>query len=337
MKTITINTQAEFDALPKEFAEYTEIYVIGKLNTINTNRVNSHIVVGGNATINDVGGNATISDVGDNATISYARGNATINDVSDNATISYVGGNATISDVGSDATISYVRNNATISYVRDNATINDVGDNATISYVGDNATINDVGGNATINDVGDNATISYVRGNATISYVRDNVTISYVRGNATIRVYSSTVTIGGLFFFATLIMQFCVCKVLKKSKTAKIVKHVKTKISNKDFADTLKKTKDGYILYKSVNPDTLCDFLTGKIKYEGVVTCPDWKPDTDIECGNGLHLSPTPDMALSYNKGKLLKCAVKLNDFAVYQGNLTKVRCSKVIVLGEVK
>ena len=133
-------------------------------------------------------------------------------------------------------------------------------------------------------------------------------------------------------------MCFCVCKVLKKHKTATIVHQVKRAVDKPMFLQTLEKVKEGYVLYKSVKPDTLCDFQTGKIKYEGVVTCPDWDKDPNRECGGGLHLSPTPGMALSYHTGKLLRCVVKPRDFVIYQaGDFTKVRCRKVTVIGEVK
>jgi hypothetical protein len=86
-------------------------------------------------------------------------------------------------------------------------------------------------------------------------------------------------------------------------------------------------------LYKSVDPKTLCDFQTGKIKYEGVVECPDFDPSTDRECGGGLHLSPTKGQARSYHMGKVLKCRVKKEDIVIYAPNMTKVRCRKVEVL----
>ena len=93
--------------------------------------------------------------------------------------------------------------------------------------------------------------------------------------------------------------------------------------------------KSNIILYKSVNPETLCDFYTGKIKYEGTVTCPDWDDNDQQGCGGGLHLSPTPELALFYDQGKVLKCKVNIEDFVVYSQNISKVRCKKVKVLGE--
>jgi hypothetical protein len=88
-------------------------------------------------------------------------------------------------------------------------------------------------------------------------------------------------------------------------------------------------------LYKSVHPDTLCDFHTGWIKYAGVVTCPDFDPDPTRQCGGGLHLSPTPAAALRYNKGTLLVCKVNIDDIVVYGPDITKVRCRKVKVIGK--
>ncbi len=94
--------------------------------------------------------------------------------------------------------------------------------------------------------------------------------------------------------------------------------------------------KSKITLYKSVNPDTLCDFYTGKIKYAGTVTCPDFDPNPERECGGGLHLSPTPELAMSFNRGKVLKCEVALKDIVVFGRNIDKVRCRKVTVTGEV-
>jgi hypothetical protein len=91
------------------------------------------------------------------------------------------------------------------------------------------------------------------------------------------------------------------------------------------------------ILYKSVNPENHCDFYTGKIKYQGVVECPDFDQNSDRQCGGGLHLSPLPEMALKYNEGKVLKCEVDINDIVVFPTDITKVRCRKVKVLGEYK
>ena len=126
-------------------------------------------------------------------------------------------------------------------------------------------------------------------------------------------------------------------KIGKKSKTATVITTpVEIKHKREDFFDRCEASgKDAVILYKSVNPKNLSDFQTGKIKYEGIVECSDWNPNPNIECGGGLHLSPTKGMALSYNVGKVLRCKVEKKDIVVYAKNLTKCRCKKVKVLDD--
>ena len=86
-----------------------------------------------------------------------------------------------------------------------------------------------------------------------------------------------------------------------------------------------------------MNPTNRCDFWSNTIKYENTVVCPDWNSDNNIECGNGLHLSPSPSLALGYNEGLVLECEVDLDDMVVYKYDISKVRCRKVKVLGEYK
>jgi hypothetical protein len=357
VKTIIVKTQAEWDALPDSFEEWTEIHIRGKLTEICRAITNAEIHVGYSATINYVGDSATIKDVrgsatinyvGDSATINYVGGSATINYVGYSATINYVGGSATINyvgdsatikDVRGSATINYVRGSATIKDVRGSATIKDVRGSATINYVGDSATIKDVGYSATINYVGDSATIKDVGYSATIKDVRDSATIKDVRMNAVIsQVRSKSVIIERLSDYATVICIDEKCTIKKQAKTASVIVCPRVLYDIKLFADIYKDNlvgKNKITLYKSVNPGTLCDFYTGKIKYEGTVTCPDFDPNPERECGDGLHLSPTPEMALRYNEGKVLKCEVALKDIVVYGHNIDKVRCRKVKVIGE--
>ena len=86
------------------------------------------------------------------------------------------------------------------------------------------------------------------------------------------------------------------------------------------------------LLYKSVQKNGT-DFYTGKIHYSGIVQCPDWDNNKERQCGGGFHLSPTPELAQSYNIGKIKKCLVKQKDIVVYPWDITKVRCREVEVI----
>jgi hypothetical protein len=203
-------------------------------------------------------------------------------------------------------------------------------DNAVIQYAYDNAVIQRAGGNAVIQRAYDNAVIQYAYGNAVIQYAYDNAVIQYAYDNAVIE---------NLIQESTLLRIDNIKNLKHHDKTARVVNAKQAIHDIISFKIIYPENVDGRFitLYKSVNPETLCDFYAGKIKYEGVVTCPDWDPDQNIQCGNGLHLSPTPEMALSYNQGKVLKCKVALKDIVVFGTDITKVRCKKVEVIGEWK
>ena len=234
-----------------------------------------------------------------------------------------------------------VSDNATIKYVSDNATIQSVSGNATIQYVYGNATIQSVSDNATIQSVYDNATIQSVSDNATIQYVYGNATIQSVYGNATIKIFSADVTIETCLMFAVIIMIGCVCKIKKRAASTTIIKNKLAKHDKTSFRTIYQDQlidKTTIKLFKSVRKDNHRDFHTNSIEYSGEVVCPDFNPDKSIQCGQGLHLSPLPHLALQYNSaGMLLECSVKLTDFVVYPEDITKVRCKKVTVIGEYK
>jgi hypothetical protein len=151
------------------------------------------------------------------------------------------------------------------------------------------------------------------------------------RENSISNVFSSSVVINNLHN-SVVICQNCTPKI---TGDGAVIYKEKFKHSIDPFLECYPKNKDGenIILYKSVNPNTLCDFYTGKIKYEGIVKCPDFDSNPEIKCGKGLHLSPTPELALQYNKGKILKCQVAIKDIVVFADDITKVRCKKVKVL----
>jgi hypothetical protein len=235
--------------------------------------------------------------------------------------------------VSGSAVIKSVSESAVIEYVSDSAVIKSVSDSAVIEYVSDSAVIKYVYGSAVIKSVYDSAVIEYVS---------DSAVIESVYGNSIIKIYSDLVSIKKALQECVVIIQDCNPKLPKGIKN--LIRTKTATYTKKSFLDIYsdQTDKNTITLYKSINPETDCDFYTGRIKYEDgkKVKCPDWNPDSSIECGNGLHLSPTPQMALSYKQGKVKVCKVKVckvnkKDFVVYPKNITKVRCKKVFVVGD--
>jgi len=140
-------------------------------------------------------------------------------------------------------------------------------------------------------------------------------------GNSMIAVLSAFVIMHKIAQYAVIALDGVTIKLPKKAKTATVIKRKLIEYDIDSFVDIWNLTveKDYVILYKSVRKDTLCDFRTGKIKYEGTVTCPDFDPSRERECGGGLHLCATSQGALAFAGGpaKLLKCKVKLKDIVV--------------------
>ena len=194
-----------------------------------------------------------------------------------------------------------------------------------------------ISGSAKIGYVSDSAKIGSVSGSAKIDCVYGSAKIDYVSGKSIVEIHSANVSIDIVGLFAIVILWGVKATIGKVAKSATVLAKKLVPVTNKMLCESLLKRKNLIIFYKSVNPDTLCDFYTGRIKYElgKEITCPDWDSSTNRECGGGLHVSPTPHDALKYNQGKILCVGVALNDFVIFQGNLSKVRAKKVFVFGE--
>ena len=300
MKTIIIESQKEFDALPVAFDEYTEIRIVGKLNKVDKTFKNAFMSVYGSATIESVSDSATIKSVSGSATIEYVYGSATIESVSDSATIKSV-------------------------------------------Y----ATIESVSGSATIKYVYGSATIESVSGSATIKSVSGSATIESVSMNTIIRIMSNSVVILTAQQQAVLIYQNCKGCPKKKDATVQIVRTKKAKYTLENFINIYnvqKKSKGSkkIILYKFVQHD-YTDFYTSKIKYEigKTVNAPDWDKNLNVECGGGLHLSPSIEICKNFSKsnnGHALRCEVLISDIVVHPTPQypNKIRCKKCFVVEEI-
>jgi len=276
MKQITIKTQAEYDALPNKFTEYTEIIIDATepIYEIRTVPENADVTLTGQTVVEYLYIKATLWE-NSQATL-WGNSQATLRENSQ-ATL---WGNSQATLWGNSQATLWENSQATLW------------------------------------------------GNSQVKAAFEN---------SIIKAFSSNVIILRLKHQSTLICQNCNVGVQEKDNTANIIITKTMQHTKQTFLDIYKDSMTGnsIILYKSVNPDTLCDFYTGKIKYEGTVTCPDWDDNEQRECGGGLHLSPTPELALSYNKGKVLKCKVNIEDFVVYSKNIMKVRCKTVKVIGE--
>lgn len=156
-------------------------------------------------------------------------------------------------------------------------------------------------------------------------------------GNSIVKILSSNVSLTKLKHYAVAVAQDCRVVIDEKDATAQYIETRRKEHNLKSFLETfnLKPDRDNTIvLYKSVKEDGT-DFFYHTLRYEGTVVSPYWIPDRCYRGGGGLHFSPTPELALVYCAGKIIKCRVALEDIVVYSDIITKVHCQKVEVIAE--
>ena len=204
----------------------------------------------------------------------------------------------------------------------------------------------DVYDSGRVGSVYDSGRVGSVYGSGRVGSVSGSGRVGYVSMNAQIDVYGKDVKIDKATDDSIIVLHDLKSLKFKKSKSVQVLKvktYQETSFDIAKFTDRYQAEKDGkyLILYKSVNPDTDCDFYTGKVKYEigKTVSAPDWDKHYTSECGAGLHLCPAPFLALSFNDGKVLKCRVKKTDCKTVSSPQYphKVRCNHVEVLEKVK
>ncbi len=216
-------------------------------------------------------------------------------------------------------------------------------DNSEIISVNENGKARiDVYGNGRVEYVGGNGRVGSVGGNGRVGTVYENGRVEYVGGNGRVEIYSGKI-------IKAHDNSIIVCwngykpTELKKEKSVQIIHtqdYQEVNFSIKKFLDKYNVEKldtRNVIFYKSVKGvgGKYVDFFTGKVEYKigKWIKAPDWDDEFNGECGHGLHLSPTPIMALDFNVGGVvLKCKVRIADCKTVKSPQLpiKIRCKKV-------
>ena len=314
MKEIFINTQKELDSLPQIFDDYTRIIIKGGTPYnrifINVARENSSVVAWGNSSV-EARGNSSV----------VARENSSVVAWGNSSVVAW--GNSSVVAWGNSSVVAW--GNSSVE-ARENSSVVAWGNSSVVAR-----------GNSSVVARENSSVVAWV--NSSVEAWGNSSVVAW--GNSSVKIYSEYCKIKEAMQESVIIYIGVGGKPEKKEKTASILHKKIVLWDRKSFCRLYNKQIENskITLYKSVNPETDCDFYTGKIKYEvgKKVLCPDWNPDETIQCGSGLHLSPTPRLAKSYNNGKILKCEVAIKDFVVYARDISKVRCKEVFVLEEVK
>ena len=312
MKEIIVKNQKQLDKLPKVFKKTTKI-IIDASEQINlfSHRENSIVILVNKTTVNIMWGNSQVNVMRNNSQVNEMRDNSQVNVMWGNSQVNVMWGNSQVNEMLDNSQVNEMWGNSQVNVMRENSQVNVMRENSQVNVMRNNSQVNEMWGNSQVNNLFENTLCKCYSDNCIINAKH----------------------------YAVIVCFECKPKVTKQN-TVKVIYQKVFKHTKKSFIDIYPIDKEKHItLFKSVNPKTNCDFYTGKIKYEinKEIICHDFDNDTDRQCGGGLHLSPKPEMALKYNKGKLLKCKVHYDDFVVYPNDITKVRCRKVFVIGEYK
>ena len=270
-----------------------------------------------------------VKEMYNNSQIGIMKGSSQVGAMKSNSKIREMWDKSHVKEMKNNAQIDIMRGSSQVDIMKGNSQVKEMWECAQVGVMRESSKVNMMMGNSQIIEM---------RENSLVNEMRECSQVDVAFENASLKSYSSHAEVLRLKHQSTLICQDCTVDVKEKDDTANIIVTKTMQHTKNTFLEIYRDNMidDNHImLYKSVNPDDNFDFYSGKIKYEGIVECPDWDDDMWIECGRGLHLSPTPELALYYNRGKVLKCKVNIKDFVVYPHNINKVRCKRVEVLGE--
>jgi len=356
MKEIIVKNQKQLDKLPKVFKKTTKI-IIDASEQINlfSHRENSIVILVNKTTVNIMWGNSQVNVMRNNSQVNVMRNNSQVNEMRDNSQVNVMWGNSQVNvmwgnsqvnEMLDNSQVNEMWGNSQVNVMRENSQVNVMRENSQVNVMRNNSQVNEMWGNSQVNEMWGNSQVNEMWGNSQVNEMLDNSQVNVMWGNsqttlfetAIARCYSNKSKITAKH--NSVIICFDCKPTIIKDKSVQVIKQRQFKHTKDSFIDIYPMVDSEHILlFKSVNPETNCDFYTGKIKYNvgEEIICPDFDEDKNRQCGGGLHLSPKPEMALKYNKGKLLKCKVHVDDFVVYPNDITKVRCRKVFVIGEYK
>ena len=343
---LTIHSQQEFDNLPDKFDDFTYIYIksvpsikifVGKA------RENSSVVAWENSSV-EAWENSSVEARGNSSVV--ARGNSSV-EARENSSVEARENSSVVAWENSSVV---ARGNSSVE-ARGNSSVVARGNSSVVAWENSSVVAR---GNSSVEARGNSSVVArenssvVARENSSVVAWENSSVVAWGNssvvawenssvvawGNSSVKIFSSYVNLKKVLQESVVICIDCKVKPSKINKTATLLYKRTATWDLNSFLDYYNlNPKRGFVeLYKSVRENNT-DFYTGQIKYEGIVTCPNWNPDNSIECGYGLHLSAKPEQALNFNKGKILKCKVNIKDIVVYPYNIDKVRCRKVKVI----
>jgi len=338
VRGIIIKTQAEFDALPESFEEKTliTIHATGPLEVIRCPK---------RADI-DLAGATIVTKL--TVAIREMRGSSQVREMWESSQVGAMWESSQVGAMWESSQVGVMWESSQVGAMWESSQVGVMWGSSQVGVMWGSSQVGEMRESSQVREMRESSQVGEMRGSSQVgamwesSQVREMWGSSQVGGafgNVILRCMESTVSIGRLCQFSIAVCMKDGVNVAEKDDTATVLVTPPVVYTKDVFLDIYheNKSEDGIHLYKVVQDD-YSDHYTGKIKYRiGKTVKPKiWDPDETRQCGDGLHLSPTPELALSYHQGRILRCLVKIDDFVVYPHDITKVRCEIVKVVEEV-
>ena len=325
MKKITVKTQAEFDALPAKFSEWTRIYIqndakIGRI-VVCVKRGNSSVEAWGNSSV-VARGNSSVEAWGNSSVVALENSSVVARE---NSSVE-AHGNSSVVALENSSVVA--RGNSSVE-AWENSSVVALENSSVVAW--ENSSV-EAWGNSSVVACGNSSVVA--RENSSVEAWGNSSVEAW--GNVGLHIQSDAVS-ATLYMFAVCWLLAKKAKITKKSETATIIiPEIKTGISSWLESQGIEPSKDNVLLFKRVSSVFVLLFKRVSSVFktqEGTanetiwapgqrLSHPAWEPKTS-ECGSGkFHACSRPyfcDEFRSLPEDKYIAIEVAVSDLFAWE------------------
>jgi len=345
MNKIIVKNQEEFDKLPNEFRNYTEIQVRGNLDRIDRTFINAEISLYGSVRVESISNSAQIGNMYDSSRIEFMLDSTQVRYMFDLTQVGCMLSSAQVRNMSGSAQIGFMCSSSRIENMWSTSQVGHMHNFSQVEGMYDFSQIGVMFGSTQVRHMHDASQIDNMYDSSQVGVMYGSSQVGYTSMNCVIKIVSEDSKILKAAQNAVLIYQDCTGSpgIKDDSATISYTKRVEFSLDNFIRGYDVKTENNKLVLYKFVQND-YTDFHTGKIEYKigTTVKCPDWNSNADRECGRGLHVSPSIEFCKRFNNsedGHALKVLVDPKDIVVHPNPVCpyKIRCRQLTVVKEIK
>ena len=181
MNKIIVKNQEEFDKLPNEFRNYTEIQVRDNLDRIDRTFINAEISLYGSVRVESISNSAQIGNMYDSSRIEFMLDSTQVGHMSDSAQVGNMYDSAQVKYMFGSTQIEDMYGFAQVGYMLDSAQVKYMYGLAQIKYISMNSAAKILSTDVIIHEARQNVTLIYQDCTGSPGIKDDSATISYTK------------------------------------------------------------------------------------------------------------------------------------------------------------